>query len=100
MEEIKKTNEQKLQEITAYYEKRIYDLEQLLDISKSFSSTLDGAQLLESIVFSCMAQMRVSTAGIFVLDFLNSNIFELKTSQSLLSELQHRFFRSDCNCFI
>ena len=85
MKEENKPNEKNLQEVTAYYEKRIYDLEQLLDISKSFSSTLDGAQLLESIVFSCMAQMRVSTAGIFVLDFLNSDIFELKTSQSLLS---------------
>ena len=34
-----------------YYEKRIYDLEQLIDIAKSFCSTLDFSKLLESIVY-------------------------------------------------
>ncbi|MBQ5470547.1 MAG: sensor domain-containing diguanylate cyclase [Treponema sp.] len=68
----------KLQELTANYEKRIYDLEQLLDISRSFSTTLEGSKLLDSITFSCMAQMHVTNAGIFVLDLLNSEYFELQ----------------------
>ena len=72
----------KSQEITAQYERRIYDLEQLLDISKSFNSTLDISTLLESIVFSCMAQLHVANAGIFVLDFLNSDFLILKTQQN------------------
>ena len=69
----------KLQELTASYEKRIYDLEQLLDISRSFSTTLEGSKLLDSITFSCMAQMHVTNAGIFVLDLLKSENFELQT---------------------
>ena len=61
------------------YEKQIYDLEQMIDISRSFSSTLDSSKLLESIVFSCMAQLHVIDAGIFVLDFLMSDNLVLKT---------------------
>ena len=71
-----------IKEVSAQYEKRIYDLEQLLDISRSFNSALEGAQLLESIVFSCMAQMHVTDAGIFVLDLINSENFTLETRQS------------------
>ena len=74
----------KLQELTAKYEKRIYDLEQMLDISRSFSSTLEASKLLDSIVFSCMAQMHVIDAGIFVLDMLNSDYFVLETNQIIL----------------
>lgn len=67
------------------YEKQIYDLEQMIDISRSFSSTLDSSTLLESIVFSCMAQLHVIDAGIFVLDFLMSDNLVLKTKQNFIS---------------
>lgn len=66
------------EETIASYEKRIYDLEQLLDISRSFSTTMDGSKLLDSITFSCMAQMHVTNAGIFVLDLFDSENFELQ----------------------
>ena len=79
----------KSQEITAQYERRIYDLEQLLDISKSFNSTLDTSTLLESIVFSCMAQLHVANAGIFVLDFLNSDYLILKTQQNIINPIEN-----------
>ncbi len=82
-ESIKK-DQQSTEQLIANYEKRIYDLEQLLDISRSFSSTLESSKLLESIVFSCMAQMRVTNAGIFVLDLLNSDYFNLETKQSVI----------------
>ena len=68
----------------AQYERRIYDLEQLIDIARSFSSTIDTNTLLESIVFSCMAQLHVADAGIFVLDSLNSDNFILKTKQNIM----------------
>lgn len=71
-----------IKDISAEYEKRIYDLEQLLDISRSFCSTIEGSKLLESIVFFCMAQMHVTDAGIFVLDFINSETFTLETKQN------------------
>ena len=74
----------KLQELTANYEKRIYDLEQMLDIARSFYSTLDAKKLRESIIFSCMAQMHVIDAGMFVLDTLTSDFFALETSQIIL----------------
>ena len=53
-------------EQTLQYEKKIYDLEQLLDIAKSFCQNLDFGNLLESIVYISMAQMHVLGAEIFV----------------------------------
>ena len=68
-------------EQSTYYEKRIYDLEQLLDIAKSFCSTLDFSNLLESIVYICMAQMHVLGAEIFVRDPITNDVFNLETSK-------------------
>ena len=68
-------------EQSTYYEKRIYDLEQLLDIAKSFCSTLDFSKLLESIVYICMAQMHVLGAEIFVRDPISNKEFNLETSK-------------------
>ncbi len=71
------------QDPTLQSEKRIYDLEQLLDIAKSFCSTLDVNTLLESIVYICMAQMHVLGAEIFVRDLIEDESFILETSKSL-----------------
>ena len=65
-----------------YYEKRIYDLEQLLDIAKSFCSTLDFSNLLESIVYICMAQMHVLGAEIFVRDPITNDVLNLETAKA------------------
>lgn len=69
-----------IEELTARYEKRLYDLQQLLEVARSLCSTLDYPTLIESILYTCMCQMRVLGAGIFVLDdfetydfFLNNN---------------------------
>lgn len=67
----------------AQYERRIYDLEQLIDIARSFNSAIDTNTLLESIAFSCMAQLHVADAGIFILDPLNSDNFILKRKQNM-----------------
>ena len=64
------------------YEKKIYDLEQLLDIAKSFCQNLDFSNLLESIVYICMAQMHVLGAEIFVRDFFANDKFVLETEKS------------------
>ena len=63
------------------YEKRIYDLEQLLDIVRSFYSTIDFDKLLESIVYICMAQVHVLGAQIFVRDLINNENLNLETSR-------------------
>lgn len=68
------------------YEKQIYDLEQLLDIAKSFCSTFDFSNLLESIVYICMAQMHVLGAEIFIRDFITEKGFYLETSKQTLTE--------------
>ncbi|MFA6856351.1 MAG: diguanylate cyclase DgcA [Treponema sp.] len=73
-------------ELTTQYEKKIYDLEQLLDISQSFCSTLEFSKLLESIVYICMAQMHVLGAGIFVRNNdMESDEFILETNHSDLN---------------
>ncbi|MCI7576885.1 MAG: sensor domain-containing diguanylate cyclase [Spirochaetia bacterium] len=57
-------------EVIAEFEKHIYDLQQMLEISRSFCTTIELDPLVESILYIAMAQMRVTGAGIFVLDEL------------------------------
>lgn len=78
----KSTCDTQMLELTTQYEKKIYDLEQLLDISRSFCSTLEFSKLLESIVYICMAQMHVLGAGIFVRNDMDSDEFILETNHS------------------
>lgn len=58
-------------------EKQIFDLKQLLEISKSLNSTLDYNILIDSILFTCMAQLKVLKAGLFARKGLDSECFSL-----------------------
>ncbi len=58
-------------------EKQIFDLRQLLEISKSLNSTLDYNILIDSILYTCMAQMKVLKAGLFARKGLDSTCFSL-----------------------
>ncbi len=53
-----------LDALRAEYEKQVFDLRQLLEISKSLNSTLDYHILIDSILFTIMGQMRVLKAGL------------------------------------
>lgn len=64
------------------YEKRIYDLQQLLEISRSLCSTLEYSTLIESILYTCMCQMHVMGAGLFVFDDIDSNSFNLAANHT------------------
>lgn len=64
------------------YEKRIYDLQQLLELSRSLCSTLEYTTLIESILYTCMCQMHVIGAGLFILDDLDSNTFNLGSNHT------------------
>lgn len=64
-----------------FNDKRIYDLEQLLDIAMSFCQNLDFDNLLESIVYICMAQMHTLGAQIFVRDLIANEGFILETAK-------------------
>ena len=65
--------EKQIQDLTAQYEKKVYDLEQLLEISRSLCSTLESSKLFESITYTCMAQVHVINAGVFMIDGLTSD---------------------------
>ncbi|MDO4505809.1 MAG: diguanylate cyclase DgcA [Spirochaetales bacterium] len=65
--------ENKENEVIADFEKHIYDLQQMLEISRSFCTTIELNPLVESILYIAMAQMRVTGAGIFVIDELNND---------------------------
>ena len=64
-------------EIVSQYEKKIYDLKSLLEISRSLCSTIEFSQLIESIIFTCIGQFKVLGAGIFVPEPLDSDFFVL-----------------------
>ncbi|MCQ2242308.1 diguanylate cyclase DgcA [Treponema sp.] len=65
------STEKKENEVIAEFEKHIYDLQQMLEISRSFCTTIELNPLVESILYIAMAQMRVTGAGIFVINELN-----------------------------
>ena len=86
IEDKNESSQKQVLEQTLQYEKKIYDLEQLLDIAKSFCQNLDFSNLLESIVYICMAQMHVLGAEIFVRDLITNENFVLETSKDFLSD--------------
>jgi len=58
-------------------EKQVFDLKQVLEISKSLNSTLDYTILISSILDTCMGQMMVIKAGLFAKKGLDSRNFSL-----------------------
>lgn len=59
------------------YEKKIYDLQQILEISRSLCSTLEFEKLIQSILDNCMAQFLVQSAGVFLLESFDSDDLSL-----------------------
>jgi diguanylate cyclase (GGDEF)-like protein len=66
-----------LQELKERYEKKIFDLQQLIEISRSLNSSLDFAIIIDSILYICMGQLRVLNAGLFIKDQLEHRHFSL-----------------------
>lgn len=59
------------------YERKIYDLKQLIEISKGLNSTLDYNILIDSILLTCMGQMQLMNAGIFLIKNLGGDKYSL-----------------------
>ncbi len=59
------------------YERKIYDLRQLIEISKGLNSTLDYNILIDSILLTCMGQLQLMNAGIFLVKVLGGDRFSL-----------------------
>jgi len=54
-----------IERVRSEYDKKVYDLQQLIEISKSLNSTLDYNNLVQSILYICMGQLKVLKAGLF-----------------------------------
>ncbi len=78
----KSDTEKKENETIAQFEKHIYDLQQMLEISRSFCTTIELNPLVESILYIAMAQMRVTGAGVFVLKEMDSDFYTLSNNYS------------------
>ncbi len=59
------------------YEKQVFDLRQLVEVSKSLNSTLDYNILIDSILFTIMGQMKVLKAGLFAKKGIDTPYFSL-----------------------
>ncbi len=70
-------NDSHTAEILQNYEKKIFDLKQLLEISKSLNSTLDIHILINSIMYTCMGQLKILKVGIYIQNELGLNNFKL-----------------------
>lgn len=70
------------------YEKQLFDLRQLLEVSKSLNSVLDYHILIDAILFNVMGQMKVIKAGIFAKKGLDSTRFSLHRNYKGF-EIQH-----------
>jgi hypothetical protein len=64
-----------------WYEKQIFDLKQLLDISKLLSANLDYGSLMDAILFTCMGQMKVLKAGLFAKKVIDHEHFTHRTQR-------------------
>ncbi len=87
-----------IDQLTERYEKRLYDVQQLLEIARSLCSTLDYPTLIESILYTCMCQMRVLGAGIFVLDDFEAEAYSLSnnyTGMDLDSQIDYTIPMND-----
>ena len=58
-------------------EKQVYDLKQLLEISKSLNSTLDLPVLIEAFLYICMGQFQTTGAALFTKHNFDSCVFQL-----------------------
>lgn len=93
------------------YEKKIFDLEQLIEISKGLNSSLSYNTLIESILLACMGQLQVMEVAIFLKKtFLQKNFilsrnykgFELAhdCEYSISSNSEFiKFLAEENNCF-
>jgi diguanylate cyclase (GGDEF)-like protein len=92
-------------------EKQVFDLKELFEISKSLNSTLDFTVLIDSIMFICMAQLKVLKVGLFVRKHPDSKEFTLHRNY-VGFELDHaltyaipenhaliKLFGSQCDCY-
>jgi len=75
--ETSQDNNVSLESKIAYYEKRVFDLEQLLEISKALNSQIGFAKLIDSILYTIMAQMSTPDVAVFTRSSFDDDDFVL-----------------------
>lgn len=70
-------NNKKYADKILHQEKEIFDLKQLLQISKSLNSVLEFDRLIEAILYIVMAQLKILGAAIFTKKSFDDNLFVL-----------------------
>lgn len=66
-----------LPEEIQHYEKKIYDLRQLLEISRALNSTLDYEYLIQAVLDMCLAQVQTLRAALFLTPEMDSDRLQL-----------------------
>ena len=94
MAKTKKSFDAQLAEFTVppeieQYERKIFDLKQLIEISKGLNSTLEYNVLIDSILLTCMGHMQLIKAGIFLQKGLDQSHFYLHRNYKGF-DLDHR----------
>lgn len=80
MEKEQPTTIEEYKTVISQQERHIYNLSQLLEISKSFASTLESKTLSEALLYTCLGQMHVLAAGIFSLKQIGTSDYRLDES--------------------
>ncbi|MBP7263610.1 MAG: diguanylate cyclase [Spirochaetia bacterium] len=70
-------DQSELERLRDDYEKQVFDLKQLLEVSKSLNSTLDYNILIDSILYTIMGQMKVLKAALYAKKGIDSTYFSL-----------------------
>ncbi|OQY38022.1 MAG: hypothetical protein B6229_07025 [Spirochaetaceae bacterium 4572_7] len=60
------------------YEKKIFELQQLLEVTKALNSTLNFRKLVDAILFSFMAQARCTKAALYIGQEIEPDIITLQ----------------------
>ncbi len=71
------TQSYSLPEEIQHYEKKIYDLRQLLEISRALNSTLDYEYLIQAVLDMCLAQVQTLRAALFLTPDMDADYLQL-----------------------
>lgn len=82
---------------TALYEKEIYDLTQLIEISKSLNSLLSLDHLIESITYAIMAQMQTPGCVIFIQKSFDDTVFVLNRTHADIFDSERHLLSVNIN---
>ncbi len=78
--------------LTIDYEKEIYDMRQLLEISRALNSTLNSDYLISAVLDMSLAHAGTTDAGLFLTPNTEAGYLALARGFHTLSEDQYRYF--------